>query len=65
MGRQLRELDADLLERQPDALSKDYERNPAEHRPRVAAVTRAFPLGRDEAPLLIETKRGGGYAAAP
>jgi hypothetical protein len=29
MGRQLRELGADLLEREPDPLGKDDERDPA------------------------------------
>jgi len=38
MGRMLRDLGADLLERQPDALGEDDEGDPAEHRPRVAAV---------------------------
>jgi len=38
MGRKLRELGTDLLERQPDALGEDDECDPAEHRPRVAAV---------------------------
>ena len=44
-GRQLVELGADLVERQPDALREDDERDPAEHATRVAAVARA---GRSE-----------------
>jgi hypothetical protein len=63
MRRKLRQLDADLLEGQPDALGEDDEGDPAEHRPRIAAVTRAFPLGADQASLLVEAKRRGGHAA--
>ena len=36
---------ADLVERQPDALGEDDERDPAQHRARVAAVARAGALG--------------------
>jgi hypothetical protein len=38
VGRKLRELGADLLEREPDALGEDDEGDPAEHRPWIAAV---------------------------
>jgi hypothetical protein len=64
VGWQLRELGTDLVERQPDPLGEDDERDPAEDGPRVAAVTRARPLGADEAPLLVEAEGGGGHAAA-
>jgi glyoxylase-like metal-dependent hydrolase (beta-lactamase superfamily II) len=49
MGRKLRELVADLVERQPDALCKDDEGDPAEHRPGIAPVARARPLGAERA----------------
>ena len=63
MRRKLRQLDADLVEGQPDALGEDDEGDPAKHRSRVAAVTGAFALGADQAPLLVEAKRRGGHAA--
>jgi hypothetical protein len=63
VGRKLRELGADLVERQPDALSEDDERDPAEHRPPVAAVARARALGADQPALLVEAKGRGGHAA--
>ena len=62
---ELGELGADLLERQPDALGEDDECDSAEHRPRVAAVAGAGPLGADQASLLVEAQRRRGDAAAP
>jgi hypothetical protein len=41
MWRQLRELGPDLLEREPDSLGKDNERDPAQHRSRITALARA------------------------
>ena len=63
-GRELGELRADLVEREPDALGEHDERDPAEHRPRIAAVARAGALGGDQAALLVEPQRRGGDAAA-
>ena len=62
--RQLGELRADLVEREADALREDDERDPAQHRARVAAVARAGALGGDQPALLVEAQRGGGDAAA-
>ena len=58
MGRELRKLGADLLERQPDALGEDDEGDTAEDGARIAPVARAGSLGGDQAPLLVEAKRG-------
>ena len=65
VARQLGELGADLVERQADPLGEDDERDPAQHRARVAAVARAGALGLDQAPLLVEAQGRGGDAAAP
>ena len=65
VGGELGELRADLLERQPDALRKHDEGDSAEHRPPVAAVSRARSLRGDQASLLIEAKRRRSHAAAP
>ena len=49
---------------EPDALGEDDERDPAQHRPRVAAVAGADALRGDQAALLVEAQGGGGDAAA-
>ena len=64
-GGSLVELGADLLERQPDALGEHDERDPAQHRARVAAVARARALGADQPALLVEAQRRRRDAAAP
>ena len=62
--RQLGELCADLVERQPDVLCEDDERDPPEYRPRVATMAQAFALGVDQATLLVEAERRRGNAAS-
>jgi hypothetical protein len=54
-----------VTERQPDPLGEHDERDPAQHRPRVAAVARAGALGADQAALLVEAQRRRRDAAAP
>ena len=56
IGRELGELRADLLERQPDPLREDDEGDPAQHRARIAAMPGASPLRRDEPTLLVEAQ---------
>jgi hypothetical protein len=63
--RKLGKLGADFVERQPDPLGEDDERDPPEHRAGISPVAGAGPRGRDQAPLLVETQRRGGDAAAP
>jgi hypothetical protein len=63
--RQLDKFRADLVERPPDPLGEDDERDPSEHGPRVATVTRAGPFGRDQPSLLVEAERRSRHAAAP
>ena len=63
--RKPRELAADLLKREPDALCEDDERDPAEHRPAEAPVARAGALGGDQTALLVVAQRRGRDAAAP
>ena len=58
MGRELRELGPDLLERQPDALREDDEGDAAEDGARIAPMTGAGSLRGDQASLLVEAKRG-------
>src|ERR687891_454539 len=65
LRRQLCEVRADLIERQPHPLGEDDERDAPEPRPRVAPVTRAGPFGCDQAPLLVEAQRRCRHAAAP
>jgi hypothetical protein len=65
LRRELGELRADLIERQPDSLGEHDECDAPEHRPRIAAVTRAGPFGHDQAPFLVESQRRSGHAAAP
>ena len=62
--RELRQLDADLVERQADFLREDDEGNPPQHGPRVAAVAGTGPFRPDQSSRLVEPKRGGGDAAA-
>ena len=64
MGRKLRELDTDLLERQPDALGEDDEGDAAEHGARITPMAGAGPFGGDQAPLLVEAQGGRGDAAS-
>jgi hypothetical protein len=54
--RKLSKLGPDLVERKSDPLRKHDERNPPQHRPRVAALSGANPFGVDEPPLLIEAQ---------
>src|SRR5688572_21215452 len=49
----LRELRADLLERQPDPLGEHDERDPPQYGPRVATMARAGTLRCDQAALLV------------
>src|SRR5262249_11113110 len=60
----LRQLGADLLEREPDPLGKDDERDPPENSPRVAAAAGAGPVGSDQSLRFVEPK-GGRRDAAP
>jgi hypothetical protein len=63
--RQLDKFRADLVERQPHPLGENDERDPSEHGPRVATVTRAGPFGRDQPSLLVEAERRSRCAARP
>ena len=58
VGRELRKLDADLLERQPDALGEDDEGDTAKDRARIAPMAGAGSLRGDQASLLVKAKGG-------
>ena len=62
---QPRDLDANLLERQPDPLREHDEGDPPQHRPRIAAMARPGPFRPDQAAVLVEAERRCGDAAAP
>jgi hypothetical protein len=62
--RELRELDADLVERQPDTLSEDDEGDATKDGARIAPMTRARPVRGYEASLLVKPKRRRGDAAS-
>src|SRR5919202_726397 len=64
VGRQLRQLLADLIEREAHALREHDERHTPNDRPVKAAVAGRRPLRPDEPALLVETERRGGNAAA-
>src|SRR5688500_13628323 len=63
--RALRQLHADLIEREADLLGEDDEGNPGAARPLIAAMARPCPLRCDQPAVLIEPQRGRGDAAAP
>src|SRR5678815_5557613 len=58
IGRQLRQLLRDLLERQPDPLRKDDECDPPEDPPRIPAMAGAVALRLNQPTLFVETQRG-------
>ena len=64
VGRELRKLGSDLLERQPDALGEDDESDTAEDGARISPMARTGSLRGDQAPLLVETQGGRGDAAS-
>ena len=64
VGRELGELLADLVERQPDPLGEDDEGDPPQHAPRIAAVARPGALGLDQPALVVVAQGGGRHAAA-
>ena len=64
VGRQLGQLDADLVERQTHALREHDESDPPQYLPLIAAMARARSLGGDHAALLVEAKRRSLHAAA-
>ena len=57
MSRQLGELVANFLERQPDPLREDDKGDPADHGARVSAVASIIALGLDEPLVLVEAQR--------
>ena len=63
--RKLRELDADFLERRPDALGEDDEGDAPEHGTRIAPMAGAGALRGDQAPLFVEAQGRRGDAAPP
>ncbi len=65
MRRELGKLCPDLIQCQPDSLREHNERDPAENRSRIPTLATTGPLGPDESPLLIKTKRGCCDATAP
>src|SRR5262245_15410993 len=62
-GRKFGKLRGDFLKAKTDPLREDDECYPAQHRSGKAAMPRARPLGRDEAPLFVESQRRGRHPA--
>ena len=55
---------ADFLERQPDLLREDDERDAPDHRARIAPVAGVGALGPNQPLVLVETQGRGRHAAA-
>ena len=64
MGRELRELNSDLFERQSDPLREDDEGDAAEYGAWKAPVARVGSLRAYEASLLVEAEGGSSDAAS-
>ena len=65
VGRQPRQFHADLLQRQPDPLREHDERDPPQHRARIAPMPGPCPLRRNQPSVFVKSQGGGRDAAAP